>query len=68
MMERIEARLRAIGRARADAAIGRLAESDLPNDVAVERDTDGIILSGPGLAERAIEDVRLRGFALAARR
>lgn len=62
MLNGLEARGRAIGeeaRARAIAGGVERVRAALP-DVEVSEEAEGIVLSGPGLARRWLDDTRLR--------
>ena len=70
MMERLIARGREIAAARVAVVIAGLAAAaadELPADVRVAAESDGVALSGRRLAARLLRDARLRGFAALAR-
>jgi|CXWL01.1.fsa_nt_gi hypothetical protein len=61
MFKGLKARLARAGKAAVVAAISRLVRDiDLPPDVTVESDEDGVKLSGRALRRRMLDDARLR--------
>lgn len=67
MFERLMARAARQAAARRARAIARLAEragEDMPPGIHVEAGEEGVVLSGPGLRWRWLNDARLRSIGL----
>ena len=63
MFEPLIKRAERLARRRASERAGALAErlsAELPREIAVERDSDGVRLSGRGIARRFALDAKLR--------
>jgi hypothetical protein len=68
LLERLIQKGAAFAERRSRRAIAALARIDLPTGVMVDRDDQGIAISGKDLRRRMISDIRLRSFADAVKR